>query len=255
VTEQLPGASAADLYEDSGEFLDVLLGPLWAALADPVAAALDGADPAAGPLVDLGAGTGRGLTLLAAQGPDAEVLAVEPSPVLRAVLLARVAADPELRRGVTVVASTAQDVLLPDRVGAVLAMNMIGHLSAGERRALWTSLASRLAPGAPLVVNVQAPFTPEPVPPSDFPAVQVGRLTYVGRGHADVTGPQEVTWHLQYRVLDASGATVRSLDVAYPWVVMSPSTLVAELTEAGLEAMELDGAIVRAVGPRGSRPD
>ena len=94
-----------DAYAGSGEFIDVLSGPRWEVLAEPVRRAVRGAGPA--PVVDVGAGTGLGTRVLADACPGVPILAVEPSPVLRAVLLARVAADSHLRECVTVGAGDA----------------------------------------------------------------------------------------------------------------------------------------------------
>ncbi len=59
------------------------------------------AAPGQGPIVDIGAGTGLGTLLVADTVPGGEVIAVEPSPILRAVLLSRLAADDGLRQRVT----------------------------------------------------------------------------------------------------------------------------------------------------------
>ncbi|MBG0561335.1 class I SAM-dependent methyltransferase [Actinoplanes aureus] len=80
-----------DEYAASGEFLDILIRDAWTILREPVADALRGLDPAAGPLADLGSGSGRGVRLLAELAPEADILAIEPSPVLRAALLAHLA--------------------------------------------------------------------------------------------------------------------------------------------------------------------
>jgi hypothetical protein len=47
-----------DEYHESGEFLDLFSHGAWQALREPVLAALAGAAPDAGPVVDLGAGSG-----------------------------------------------------------------------------------------------------------------------------------------------------------------------------------------------------
>ena len=98
---------SADPYAESGEFIDVLSQDAWRALRTPVTEAMRHARPDQGPIVDIGAGTGLG-TILASQAvPDAELIAVEPSPILRAVLLARLVGDDDLRRRVTVQATDA----------------------------------------------------------------------------------------------------------------------------------------------------
>lgn len=235
-----------DEYADAGEFLDVLSRDAWTALRDPVAAALAGADPAAGPLVDLGAGSGRGTRLLAELHAEATVLAVEPSPVQRAVLMARLMDDSGMAARVTVLAGNAETADLPDRLGGVLAMNMIGHLDPGARRELWRRIADRLAPGAPLVVNVQPPARAEAVPEAEFISVPVGRHRYVGSGRAEPAGPAAVTWHMRYRVCDELGVVQRELVAAYRWHVVTAETIGTELAAVGLAVQQGDYGLLRA---------
>lgn len=240
------GADVTDEYQISGEFLDLLSGPAWQALRVPVAEALRGAAPDA-PVVDIGAGTGLGTAVLAGVFPAADILAVEPSPTLRAVLLARCAADADLSARVTVVAGDALGVDLPDRLGAVLAANVVGHLDPAGRREVWRRVADRLAPGAPLVVNLQPPAEAVSLPETTFGAVQVGRQTYEVSGGAEPTGPDTVTWRMRYRVLGPDGTAVRETTVSYRWYVLSPPRLLAELAEAGLEGAAYPLDVVRAV--------
>lgn len=235
-----------DEYADSGEFLDVLSRDAWVALAEPVTAALQGTDPAAGPLLDLGAGSGRGVRVLAGLSPDATVLAVEPSPVQRAALLARLMDDASLGRRVSVDPSRAETADLPERLGGVLAINMIGHLAPSDRRELWGRLASRLAPGAPLVVNAQPPERAEAVPLAQFTSVPVGRHHYVGSGCAEPDGPDAVVWHMSYEVRDDDGRVLREITSAYRWHVVAPHALVDELTEAGFDVRTGSYGIIRA---------
>lgn len=245
VTDRVGGM--ADEYADAGEFLDVLSGDAWAVLRSPVVAALAGADPSAGPLVDLGAGSGRGTRILAGLHTDATVLAVEPSPVQRAVLAARLMDDLSMAARVTLVAERAEAAELPDRLGGVLAMNMIGHLEPAARRDLWRRIAGRLAPGAPLVVNVQPPARAEVVPESEFTSVPVGRCRYVGSGRAEPAGPEAVMWHMRYQVRDEGGAVQREVVAAYRWHVVSAETVETELTAIGLAVQHGDHGLLRAV--------
>jgi SAM-dependent methyltransferase len=131
---------SADPYAESGEFIDVLSQDAWRAPRTPVTEAMRHARPDQGPIVDIGAGTGLGTVLAAQAVPDAEVIAVEPSLILRAVLLARLVGDDDLRRTVTVQATDAAGMTLPPRLCGVLAMNMIGHLAPDRRRQLWADL-------------------------------------------------------------------------------------------------------------------
>lgn len=232
-----------DGYRDSAEFLDIMSRDAWRVLAPRVVEALGTADPGGGPVVDIGAGSGLGTLAIAKALPQAEIIAVEPSPGLRAVLLSRVHGEPDLARRVTVLDTDIQRAALPDRLGGVVAMNMIGHLERSDRRALWAVLASRLVPGAPAVLNLQPPEVAVAVPDTRFCAIPIGRRVYEGWGRAEPAGVDAVTWHMRYRVVE-DGVVVGEHVVDHPWWVVSPAGLRAETAEHGLAARE--------VGPEGT---
>ncbi|ROO59777.1 methyltransferase family protein [Micromonospora sp. Llam0] len=235
-----------DHYQDSGEFLDLLSVDAWRALRAPVRQALTGARADA-PAVDLGAGSGRGVQILAESVPGCDIIAVEPSPVQRAALHARIVDDPDLASRTSVVAATAEQVDLPETIGAALAINMIGHLSVADRRMLWQRLAIRLRAGTPLVVNLQPPSEAVAVGEAEFTTVRVGRLRYRGSGSAQPAGPGQVTWRMRYQVLDDEDQPVREVSAEYPWQVMSQAELLDELSAAGFTTEVGQLGIVRAV--------
>lgn len=243
-----------DPYAESGEFIDVLSQEYWVALRVPVAEALHQARPDQGPIVDIGAGTGLGTLVAAAAAPTADIIAVEPSPILRAVLLSRLVGAEDLRRRVTVQATDAAGMVLPARLGGVLALNMIGHLPAPQRRKLWADLRSRLAPGAPLVVTLQPPAEVATVPESEFTSVPIGRRTYQGSGGARPAGDDTVTWTMRYRILDQDGRIERETVVDYRWHVISPHDLRGELRAAGYAVSARDTDVLVATGTMTNAP-
>ncbi|AVT37002.1 trans-aconitate 2-methyltransferase [Plantactinospora sp. BB1] len=226
----------ADLYAESGEFIDVFSRDAWQAFRTPVVTALHRAVPDQGPILDIGAGTGLGTLLVAETLPGAEIVAVEPSPILRAVLLSRLLDNESRRPRVTVVAAGIQDWTPPARLGGVLAMNMLGHLAPEQRRTLWTALHERLTPSAPLIVNLQPPAEVTTIPPTTFASITIGGRTYQGGGEARPAGNNTVTWTMSYRTLGQDGNVEREIVVAYPWHVVSPTELLDELADAGFTA-------------------
>ena len=108
----------------------MLAGPRWAGLGRALADALTGADPAAGPMLDFGAGTVLSTIAVADALPEATILAVEPSPSLRALLLSRLAARPDLRSRATVLPTDLFGAELPRRLGGAVAISMLGHCTA-----------------------------------------------------------------------------------------------------------------------------
>ncbi|RNG36080.1 class I SAM-dependent methyltransferase [Streptomyces botrytidirepellens] len=223
-----------DPYERSAEYIDIMIADAWDAFAPSLAEALGGVDAVEGTIVDLGAGSGRGVRAACAALPDdSPVLAVEPSPALRAVLLARVHEDARLRRRVTVDSGDALNTPLPDSIRALLAMNMIGHLPPGQRQELWARVAPRLAPGGRVILNLAPPTTPAHVPPSLMANLAMGDLTYEGWASAEPSGDHQITWHMTYRTL-RQGRPLSEVTVEYAWWVLDEPELARELAEHGL---------------------
>ncbi|MEV0642081.1 class I SAM-dependent methyltransferase [Streptomyces sp. NPDC050619] len=211
-----------------------MIAGTWQSLGPALAEALQQVKAERGPVVEVGAGTGRGIRAICAALPgDDPVLAVEPSSAMRAVLLARVHDAPELRERVTVLAEDAVHAPLPDGLRAMVAVNVLGHLPPAERRALWGSASLRLAPGGALVVGVTPPFVPERVPRTRMASAAVGALRYEGWATAEPSGEDEITWHMDYHVL-REGRLLSEVTVDYRWWVASESRLAAEAAEAGL---------------------
>lgn len=250
--EKVEVVSGYSEYSASAEYLHLLSIQAWAELADRVAAALHGADPAAGTVVEFGAGTGLATDVLLDSMAPAPIVAAEPSPQLRAVLLARLSGRVERER-VTVFPGGAGELPLPGRIAAAVGVNMIGHLPPEARRALFVELIPRLAPRAPVVFNVQPPDTAVEVPEWPPIAVTVGRLRYEGTGHAVATGPDQVRWTMTYRTLDGD-TEIAHATAEYDWWIVSANRLAAELHEAGAATVRVDRDLVIAhAAPAGPR--
>lgn len=220
-------------YAAAAEYLHLLSGPMWTTLRPRLAAALAGIDPDAGPVLELGAGTGLGTDVLLGSFAG-DVLAVEPSASLRGVLLARLA-DRGTGR-VTVFPGGATEVPLPQRIAAVVGMHVVGHLAPGDRKRLWAAVAQRLAPGGPVVLNVQPPAVAEPVPEFPWTGVAIGGLVHEGTGSAEPTGPDSVRWHMRYRTRRPDGTVLAGASAEYAWWIVTAGGLAAELADAGLDA-------------------
>lgn len=227
-------------YDASAEYLHLLSIPMWATLRPRLAAALHDVDPEGGPVLELGAGTGLATDVLL-ETLDNDVVAIEPSAALRAVLLARLA---HRRRGrVTVEPCGALEAPLPRQLAGVVGMHMIGHLPPMDRARLWATVATRLVPGAPVVLTVQPPETATAMPAFPWSGVTLGGLTYEGTGHAEPAGPGTVTWHMTYQT--RRGEDVLTTATAdYRWWVLTADALAAELTTAGLPAAVDDDLVV-----------
>ncbi|WP_151483397.1 class I SAM-dependent methyltransferase [Streptomyces albicerus] len=241
---QSPQGAADDTYGAAAEFYDLLAGPSWARLGPLLRRALDGADSAHGPLLDLGAGTGLSTETAAEALPGVEVLAVEPSAGMRIALSTRLARTPGLAARVTVVAGTLDDAPLPPRLCAAVALGVVGHLDTAERAALWRLLSDRLAPGAPAVVDVLDRTAPPTHAPLRLATRRVGALEYESWSEGGADG-----WTLTYRVRH-DGVLLREHAVPLPWSGIGLDALAEEAAEAGLHCTPLapDFAVLRTAG-------
>ena len=234
-----------DEYESSAEYLHLLSRSMWSGLGPRLAATLAVVD-AAGPVVELGAGSGLGTDVIL-DSTSGEVLAVEPSPALRGVLLARLADRGETR--VRVLPHRAQDAPLPERMAAVVGVHMVGHLPPDDRAALWTRLADRLVPGGPVVLNVQPPDSAVAVPPFPWSGVTVGGVHYEGTGRADPEGEGRVRWRMDYRTRDGE-RVLATASAEYDWHLVSADGLAAELAAAGLDPVVDDDLVIARTARR-----
>jgi SAM-dependent methyltransferase len=166
-----------DYYSPVAEFYD-LVPRAHAEGAAALRSVLAEVDPAVGTVVDIGAGTGRTVRIIAEVLPHVKILACEPSPAMRAVLTHSVIADDDLRRRVTIAVEPAESVDLPDTISALVLFGVIGHLSPRARRTLWERALPRLSAGAPVVVELLPMTRPAPMPSMSLARERIGDLTY-----------------------------------------------------------------------------
>jgi len=227
----------------TAEFYDLLATGHWDTFGDQLANLLAEVDPTTGPLVDVGAGTGVGLSHLRNAVPTAEIYAIEPSKAMRVALHARLTVDPTLRAATTVDPRPFASAELPVRASGLVASAVLGHLTDAERDRLWRYVADRLDPGAPAVVEVLPPFRPLVVPSVRYRALQVGRFTYEGWQSGRPADDRHMAWTMTYRVLD-DGALVAEHEVVSRWRCFSPNDVRAEVERFRLDVAEHDDCVV-----------
>ncbi|MFE1045743.1 Gfo/Idh/MocA family oxidoreductase [Streptomyces olivaceus] len=230
-------------YTPSAEFFDLVAAEHTATASAPaIAALLADADLSAGPVVDIGAGTGLVTEAVARARPDAEIVACEPAVGMRAVLTSRVFSDPDLRSRVTVTADAAPGLDLPDRVGAVLLCGVLGHLDADARALLWRRLTRRLAPGGLVVVELMGFDEPLVLPETRLATATAGRQRYEWsfRGAPDDAGGAAdgvMRLHSTWRVYrEDTAQAVREVRDSYRW---APFGLKDVEAESGMTARTL----------------
>ncbi|MFD1829305.1 class I SAM-dependent methyltransferase [Streptomyces desertarenae] len=243
-----------DPYAASAPYIDPLIAGFWHGTSPALTAELKALAALSGPVVDLGAGSGRGVRVITSALPGVPVSAVEPSAAMRTALFARLADDPSLHSTVTVVDADAQSCELPGGLRAVVAMNVLGHLTPGQRRRLWARIAERLEPGGVLLVNNLPPHTPQTVPPARMGGFRAGEQDYEGWAQADPSGEERLTWRMTYRTL-RDGRCVSETTVDHEWWTATDGELRAEWAEHRLTSRVAgEGGTAFHVVGRGSGP-
>jgi phospholipid N-methyltransferase len=237
----------ADLLDDpyaaaTAEFYELLATAHWQRTGAELAGLLAGVDPAAGPIVDVGAGTGIGLSYLLDAVPGADVYAIEPSRAMRTAMHTRLLLDPALSGRVSVDPRPLRDAL-PERASAVVLSAVLGHLGDLDRYRLWRFALERIPAGAPVVVEVLPPYRPIVVEPVRYAAVPVGRFTYEGWQSGAPVDARTMRWTMTYRVLD-DDAIVSEQSVISTYRCWSPDDVRAEVEPLGLGVTEHGDAVI-----------
>ncbi|MFI6170571.1 class I SAM-dependent methyltransferase [Nocardia sp. NPDC051052] len=242
----------ADSYGEAAEFYDIAGRPYWKPRATALTTAMTAAAQTNSPIVDIGAGTGLVIEIIGNAVPEVPIIAIEPSPAMRAALASRVHADPALARRVTIEATVLQDTTLPARLGGVVACGVLGYLAPDDRHRLWRLLADRLAPDCHAVVDA-APFPAHrTVRPIRVGAARFGvrqHELWLGSRPAAIPGRIELT--TVCRVLE-DRRTVRESVSAQEWWALDMRTIAAEATEAGLICRRTGWDLATLSAPIGS---
>jgi hypothetical protein len=244
-TDRVAGDGGDPYAEATAEFYDLLATAHWDVFGLQLLDLLADVDATAGPIVDLGAGTGVGLPYLRAAVPGAAILAIEPSRAMRTALHTRLLLDDGLRRVTTVDPRPFATAGLPARACAVVVSAVLGHLDADDRTRLWRFVAERLPQGAPAVIEVLPPDRPVDVPMSKYRGLAVGEYVYEGWQRGEPVDDRNMAWTMEYRVR-RGGEQIAVSTVRSVWTCVSIDDIRAEAAPFGLSVTQYDEcAVVR----------
>lgn len=226
-------AHGASYTADAAEFYDLMATPYVAQVEPVLARLLSDVDAVAAPILDIGAGTGLSTMAVAEALPEADIVAVEPAPAMRAVLLSRLAARRDLRDRITVLPNGFLDADLPPRCAAVVALGVIGHFDAAARPRVWSTIANALAPAGVAVVEVQRPGAVAAVAHRRYTTAQAGALRYEGWSEALPRDADSLLWRMTYRTYHGDLMLHETVAEHLVWPVDADG-LAREATSAGL---------------------
>lgn len=229
-------------YDITSQYYDAMVNDQLAAVHARIAAAMQGVGCAPGPIIDIGAGTGLTTLALAKALPAAEILAIEPHAGMRAALMTRVCADPDLRRRVTILPMGIFEAPLPEKISGAVAGAALVHFDARERVRLWQLLSSRLAPLGRVVTGIQCPEAVD-LPETRMAPSRIGRIEYEGYAQAMAIPPARQRWRMTYRVL-LDGTEIERRVAEFMCHAASAEQVAQEARHAGFDAENQQDVVI-----------
>lgn len=147
-------------------------------------------------VLDVGAGTGR-IAVTVARAAE-YVYCLEPSPAMRAALLARVL-DHDLVGRVTVLSGSAPDFQIPARFDYVYLAGVMQYLEPTQRRTLFDRIASHLDPGGIVAMDMIGGESGSGWPLYELARTAAGHAEYRLLCSANPEGPLLLRSHLRYQ--------------------------------------------------------
>lgn len=244
------------------EYHELFMGAAWQRLMTHIEPAVaEALGTSAGPIVELGAGSGIGTAHLHERFPHADLIACEPDAVMRTVLFGRLGADAGMRERTTVVplpvAVEHADALraqlpAPGSVPVILIAHVLGILDADARGLLWQLIAETLSPAGIALITAGSPHAEDPedadaqvsagAPQVFTEDITVGAHTVSGEYRRE-NGQMQVT----YTQRDAAGGLLRQVSTQ-PREIAAPLTIEdyrCEAAACGLQSQVISGYILK----------
>jgi hypothetical protein len=115
-------------------------------------------------------------------------------------LMARVCADPDLQRRVSILPMGIFEAPLPVTISGAVISAVLVHFDSRERTRLWQLLSSRLMERGRVVTDIPCPEAVD-LPQTRMSSSRVGRIAYEGYAQATALPSSRQRWRMTYRAL------------------------------------------------------
>ncbi len=235
------------LYAVTAQFYDAVASGQRAGIDKEIVHCLEGLETRGTPIIDIGAGTGLTTTAIARGFQQAQILAIEPDPAMRAALMTRVCSQSSLRDRVSILPQPLLSAPLPPAISAAVASASLVHFDPQQRQQMWALLASRLLPRGRLVIEIQCPVA-EDVGERCVATTAVGQVRYQAIASAQRLGDRQQLWRLCYV------ATLGDLEIAresteYVCWTISAAQLLSEVADFGFTGEKSGNLVVLSNEP------
>ena len=230
--------SIPESYVESGEFYEILSEDEWALRSDAIENQLKSIPLSSDPIIDIGAGTGRGIELINKVLPGADIIAIEPNAVMRVGLMSRIMANKGLIDKVNIIPDFLQNYTLPSKLSSVFMFGMLGFFDERSRIKLWDDLSSKLNKDGLIFIDTMMISKPMNVPLKRIANKKIGLFDYEIWMKGDVVDENLERWTITYLVKDED-KEIRNFNLSYGWYTFGLDKIEKESKEFGFKFKKL----------------
>lgn len=230
--------SFQESYIESGEFYELLSEDEWLLRKKSIIDELRTLPKNSGPVIDVGAGTGKGLEIINQVLPRAEIIAIEPNPVMRIGLMTRIMSKRSLREMTTIFPGTFQNFTLPKKLSAVFMFGMIGYFDENSRMKIWKDLSKRLDRDGLIFIDTMMISKPEAVSLTRVVQKKIGSQFYEIWMCGDVIDENLERWTITH-IIKQDDKEIKKFSISYGWYAFGLEKIEEEAKEFGLTFKKL----------------